>query len=140
SSRRLFCRSSGWGCSRRKPHWAGSSRSPGNVRGRPGRFSVLDWGDAVIGNPILDRLRFCDWLSDVDRPTVELAWLHRWQEAVSGCEPDRAATLLRPVAPLLGAVTYQRFLDLIEPDEHPYHAPDPLACLLAADRLARRER
>jgi len=40
------------------------------------------------------------------------------------------------VAPLLGAVTYQRFLDLIEPDEHPYHAADPPACFLDAASLA----
>jgi len=108
---------------------------PGNVCGRPGRFTVLDWGDAVVGNPILDRLRFCDWLTDADRPVVESAWSRRWQDKVPACAPDRAATLLRPVSPLLGAITYQRFLDLIEPDEHPHHAADPLACLLDADRL-----
>jgi hypothetical protein len=26
-------------------------------------------------------------------------------------------------------VLYQEFLDNIEPDEHPYHRGDPLACL-----------
>jgi len=109
---------------------------PGNIRGRPGRFTVLDWADCVIGNPILDRLRFCDWLPEADRPAVESAWSRRWRDAVPGCAPDRAAALLRPVAPLLGAVTYQRFLDLIEPDEHPYHAADPRACLLDAASLA----
>jgi hypothetical protein len=111
---------------------------PGNVRGRPGRFTVLDWSDAVVGNPILDLLRFRDWLAEADRPAVQSACSRWWRDAAPGCDPDRTAALLRPVAPLLGAVTYQRFLDLIEPDEHPYHAADPRACLLDADRLAQR--
>jgi hypothetical protein len=40
--------------------------------------------------------------------------------------------LLRPVAPLLGAVVYGNFLQNIEPSEWPYHALDVPSCLKAA--------
>ena len=49
-----------------------------------------------------------------------------------GCDPVRAVSLLRPVAPLLGAVVYGGFLASIEPDEWPYHALDVPNCLNAA--------
>lgn len=36
----------------------------------------------------------------------------------AGCRPYRAADLVRSLAPLLAAWTYQEFLDGIEPSEH----------------------
>jgi len=53
--------------------------------------------------------------------------------------PDRAAQLLRSVAALRGAVTYQRFLDSTKQDEHPYHLDAPLGCLRQAAALAEQE-
>lgn len=112
---------------------------PGNVRGDNGRFVVLDWGDGAVGSPILDQLTFRARLDAADRERVRTASDAVWQEMVPGCDPSRAARLLRPVHALTGAVTYQRFLDAIEPDEQPYHATDPLSCLRAAAALAASE-
>lgn len=47
-----------------------------------------------------------------------------WRELVPGCEPERAAELLRPLSPLIGAVTYAEFVRQIEPDERIYHNDD----------------
>lgn len=49
-----------------------------------------------------------------------------------GVGPVAGLHPMEPVAELLDAVTYQRFLDHVEPDEHPYHAGDPLTCPLRA--------
>jgi hypothetical protein len=51
---------------------------------------------------------------------------------VPGCEPERAASLLEPVAALRQAVIYQSFLDGIEPAERVYHASDPALWLQRA--------
>ncbi|HEY5882781.1 MAG TPA: phosphotransferase [Nakamurella sp.] len=110
---------------------------PGNVRGTPGRFAILDWGDSGVGNPMLDQLAFGAPLNPPDRVACEQLWARLWGAAVPGCDADRAADLLRPVGALHGAVTYQRFLEHIEPDEHPYHAGDPVAMLRLAAATAR---
>ncbi|MEV4516136.1 aminoglycoside phosphotransferase family protein [Dactylosporangium sp. NPDC049525] len=104
---------------------------PGNVRSADGvPPAVLDWGDAYLGHPGFDILRLCIGLSS---PAALLdRWASLWQAAVPGCDPLRAVTLLRPVAPLLGAVVYGAFLDNIEPSEWPYHAEDVPNCLNAA--------
>lgn len=101
---------------------------PGNVRSADGvPPAVLDWGDAFLGHPGFDVLRLCGGL---DSPTALLTrWAGLWQAAVPGCDPLRAVTLLRPVAPLLGAVVYGTFLANIEPSEWPYHAEDVPSCL-----------
>jgi Phosphotransferase enzyme family len=111
----------------------------GNVRGDAGRFVVLDWGDGAVGSPILDQLTFIARLGVDDRERVLAAWDAVWRDAVPGCDPSRSASLLGPVHALAGAVTYQRFLDEIEPDERPYHARDPLTCLHAAAHAARQD-
>ena len=109
---------------------------PGNVRGTPGRFAILDWGDSGVGHPMIDQYAFGQGLAAADRESVERAWAQEWQRAVPGCDAGRAAALLRPVAALHGAVVYRTFLDNIEPDEHPYHAGDPLALLRHAADIA----
>jgi hypothetical protein len=110
---------------------------PGNLRGADGRLRLLDWGDAGVGHPLLDQAAFCERLTDQDRAHVLQTWRRLWQRAVPGCEPDRAAHLLGPVAALRGAVVYQRFLDAIEPDERPYHATDPDVWLRRAAAFGR---
>ena len=107
---------------------------PGNVRGRPGVFAVLDWGEAGAGNPAFDVLTLTAGLDDADAGRVVTLLADGWRRRVPGADLLRAVELLRPVAPLLGAVTYQEFLDAIEPDEYPYHAGDPVDCLRAAAR------
>ena len=53
-----------------------------------------------------------------------------------GCDPDRAAALLAPVAALRQALIYRTFLDGIEPDERVYHANDPGTWLRRAAALS----
>lgn len=104
---------------------------PGNVRSSDGvRPAALDWGDAFLGHPGFDILRLSVGLASstalLDR------WASLWRAAVPGCDPLRAVALLRPVAPLLGAVVYGAFLENIEPSEWPYHLEDVPNCLKAA--------
>jgi len=108
---------------------------PGNVRGVAGRFAILDWGDSVVGHPMIDQLAFGQRLDSDDREAVERQWAREWRAALPGCDAGRAAGLLKPVAALYGAVVYQRFLDNIEPAEHPYHAGDALASIRHAADL-----
>ncbi len=109
---------------------------PGNARGEPGRFTLLDWGDAAIGHPALDFLRLHDWVLPADRGPATEHWVADWSRRVPGCDARRAAELARPWLQLMGAVTYRRFLDHIEPSEHPFHAADPARCLRAAVAVA----
>ncbi|KUL32748.1 phosphotransferase family protein [Actinoplanes awajinensis] len=104
---------------------------PGNVRtdGEAG-LVIIDWGDSGVGHPAFDLLRLTDGL-DNPEPLVA-AWAQRWRETAPGCEPERAVELLRPVAGLLGAVTYAGFLAHIEQSEWPYHAGDVPERLTAA--------
>ncbi|WP_197429781.1 aminoglycoside phosphotransferase family protein [Auraticoccus cholistanensis] len=105
---------------------------PGNVRGTAGRHVVLDWSDAAVGHPLGDELAFCRGLGAEDRARVRAAWASAWRRAVPGCEPERAAELLRPVMPLLAALLYADFCAQIEPDERVYHARDVPAALRQA--------
>lgn len=121
---------------------------PGNVRRRtddPAAPPVLlDWGDSGIGHPLLDQAAFLDRIQPADVPAVRAHWSAAWRDACPGCDPDRAAALLAPVAALVKACVYRRFLDGIEPDEHPYHRDDvpdwlrraAMACRADADGVA----
>lgn len=110
---------------------------PGNVRiGDDGRLTIMDWGDCYLGHPALDVLRLTEGL-DEPEPVLR-QWAYRWERTVPGSEPRRAAELMRPMAMLWAAQTYARFLDAIEPAEHPYHAADVPEQLAAAVRAATR--
>jgi aminoglycoside phosphotransferase (APT) family kinase protein len=112
----------------------------GNIRGdhgrAPGRFTILDWGDSGVGNPLLDQLAFERFLRPDDRAAVAAEWSRLWRARSAGSDPDRAAALLRPVTALREAAVYQRFLDRIEPDERRYHDGDPVAELRKAVLLS----
>lgn len=108
----------------------------GNVRGPLGRLVLLDWGDAGVGHPLLDQAAFLDRLPEADRAAVAREWSSLWRRAVPGSDPDRAASLLAPVAALRQAVVYRCFLDGIEPDERVYHAADPAVWLARAADLS----
>lgn len=97
---------------------------PGNVRGVDRDLVLLDWGDCGVGHPLLDLPAFLDRIPRADVVPVRERWLGRWREIVPGSDPERAAALLAPVAAARQAVIYQRFLDGIEPSEHPYHRAD----------------
>lgn len=102
--------------------------SPGNVRRRTDDSAappvLIDWGDSGIGHPLLDQTAFLDRIPTADVPAVRARWAAAWRRARRGCDPDRAARLLAPVAALVKACVYRRFLDGLEPDEHPYHRDD----------------
>ena len=107
---------------------------PGNARGDGGRLVLMDWGDCGVGHPVLDQPAM---LSRLEASTAELvrdAWDRAWRDAVPGADPRRAAALLAPLAAARQAVVYQRFLDHIEPSEHPYHRDDPALWLREAAR------
>ena len=97
---------------------------PGNVRGAPGRLALLDWGDSGIGHPLFDQPAFLSRIDPADGPAVRDHWHEAWRRSLPGSDPDRASSLLAPVAAARQAVIYQRFLDNIEPSEHPYHHAD----------------
>jgi len=110
---------------------------PGNWRRDGTELTLLDWGDARVGNPVLDLRAFVERLEgDALRERTTTAWVEAWRRAVPGSDPARALTLLAPVAELVAAATYQRFLEHIEATERVYHARDPLNHLGAALALS----
>ena len=108
---------------------------PGNFRGLSSDVTLLDWGDSGIGHPLLDQAAFLDRVPEAVRERVRSHWLGLWRAAVPGSDPARAAELLAPIAAARQAVIYRRFLDHIEPAEHPYHWHDPAAWLSRAAAL-----
>ena len=106
---------------------------PGNFRGRGSELTLLDWGDSGIGHPLLDQPAFLNALPPQLAGEARRHWLGLWRQ--TGVDPDRAAALLAPVAAARMAAVYQRFLDNIEPSEHPYHRSDPADCLRRAAAL-----
>ena len=94
-----------------------------------------DWGDSVVGHPMLD-------VAVLERPGTPFRdklvsyWLDAWKLARPESDPHRAWPLVRPLAALLGAVVYQRFLDGIERSERVYHEGDVVPCLERAAELA----
>lgn len=114
---------------------------PGNLRGDlgdtdGGRLVLLDWGDCGVGSPLLDQGAFLSRVGEHDRARVAEHWSSLWRAAVPGCDPERAAQLLRPVTALRAAVLYAGFLAAVEPSERVYHATDPGRCLREAAGLA----
>ncbi|MEX0853863.1 MAG: aminoglycoside phosphotransferase family protein [Bauldia sp.] len=110
---------------------------PGNFRGDWDRLFLLDWGDSGVGHPLLDQPAFLERIGGRESEAVRGQWTRLWLEAAPGSDPARAATLLAPIAAARQAVIYQRFLDSIEPAEHPYHRADPALWLQRTAELAR---
>lgn len=108
---------------------------PGNARGTGTALTVLDWGDCGVGHPLLDEPAFLDRVPSNRRRSLRTSWHRRWREAVPGCDPERAAALLEPVAAARQATIYQLFLDNIEASERPYHRDDPRHWLQRTARL-----
>jgi Ser/Thr protein kinase RdoA (MazF antagonist) len=98
---------------------------PGNWRSDGRRRVVFDWCEAGRGHPACDLLRLTEWLPAPLAGSAAELWTAGWRAAVPGCDPRRAVELVRPVQHLEAALTYQGFLDGIEPDERPYHEGDP---------------
>jgi hypothetical protein len=98
----------------------------GNVIHDGASFTIVDWGDAAIGNPAYDAVRM------PGEPEVLAAWAKLWPDH----DALRAAELLQPVELLRQAVVYHTFMAKIEPSEWPYHADDVRRCLQTAVDLA----
>ena len=112
---------------------------PGNLRGDGQALTLLDWGDSGVGHPLLDLTAFLASIpADVVDP-VRTHWLQRWREALPSSNPVRASALLAPIAAARQAVIYRKFLDNIEPSEHPYHRADPARWLGRTAALLRAE-
>lgn len=108
---------------------------PGNSRGDGTRLVILDWGDSGVGHPLLDQPALLEDVAPADAAALRAQWAALWRTAVPGCDPDRAAELLAPVAAIRHAAVYQNFLDRIEPDERVYHALDPADWLRRTARI-----
>jgi hypothetical protein len=105
---------------------------PGNVRSDGSSMVIIDWGDCLIGHPVLDLLRLRDWEFAGPAPELAARWCEFWRRTVPGCDPERVLDLIGPIAALRGALVYGAFVRAIEPSEHGYHAADVLTAMRAA--------
>ncbi len=112
---------------------------PGNLRGDDRSLVVLDWGDSGVGHPLLDQPAMFDRAPVEAVEPLRDQWSAEWEAAVPGSDPRRAARLLAPVAAARQAVIYRKFLDNIEPSEHPYHGADPSNWLARTAEIVRAE-
>ena len=112
---------------------------PGNLRGDGDSLTLLDWGDSGIGHALLDVPAMLDRAPADAGEALGQRWALDWQAAAPGSDPSRAAWLLRPIGAARQAVIYQKFLDNIEPSEHPYHRADPADWLGRTAALLRGE-
>jgi hypothetical protein len=112
---------------------------PGNLRGDDRSLVLLDWGDCGVGHPLLDQPAMFDRAPQDAVGPLRDQWAAEWEAAIPGSDPRRAARLLAPVAAARQAVIYRKFLDSIEPSEHPYHRADPANWLVRAAELVRAE-
>jgi hypothetical protein len=112
---------------------------PGNLRGDDRSLVLLDWGDCGVGHPLLDQPAMFDRAPANAVEPLRDQWTSEWEAAVPGSDPRRAALLLAPVAAARQAVIYRKFLDNIEPSEHPYHSADPSNWLARTAQLVRGE-
>jgi hypothetical protein len=110
---------------------------PGNVRCTERELVLLDWGDSGIGHPMLDLPAFLERVPPEYVEAIKEHWVRAWLSKLPGCEPDRAAGLIAPIAAARQAVVYRRFLDNIEPSEHVYHRHDPADWLRRAAELSK---
>ena len=105
---------------------------PGNWRSDGTNRVIVDWADAFIGHPALDVQRLHDFLPAVKHPHVTDVWRTAWKNHAPNSDPLRAIRPMKVLGYLTYALTYQRFLDNIEPTERIYHQDDPAICLRAA--------
>ena len=110
---------------------------PGNWRRDGDRLTLLDWGDVAVGHPVFDMRAFVERLEGPGlQARTREHWVRQWRRRVPGSDAARAARLMAPVAELVAAATYQRFLDHIEETERVYHDHDPVDRFRAAVLVA----
>lgn len=97
---------------------------PGNFVGDGSRLTLLDWGDAGVGHPLLDQSAMLTPQSSANERRLRTHWAAAWRRCHPGADIEAATRLVEPLAALRRAVIYQRFVDAIEPAERPYHQDD----------------
>ncbi|MEU0092286.1 aminoglycoside phosphotransferase family protein [Kribbella sp. NPDC006257] len=105
---------------------------PGNWRSDGVNGRIVDWADSYIGHPATDIERLRGWLPAEKQGHAVETWTTAWKQHLPGCDPLAALEPIKVIARLLGAVTYQRFLDNIETSERIYHEDDPTSEVRAA--------
>lgn len=113
---------------------------PGNVRGIGNDLTILDWGDAGVGHPLLDVPAFMDPALPEMESSLREHWIAAWRTVYPKSDPARAWKTIAPIAAARKAVIYRGFLDNIEPSEYPYHRDDPRDCLQRTAEILRSER
>jgi len=98
---------------------------PGNWRSDGSGATFVDWSDWSRGHPATDVLRLAAYLPPERWRVAVRAWVDAWTAVLPGANPAAAIPLLTPLDHLQAALTYQGFLDHIEPDEYRYHLSDP---------------
>lgn len=97
---------------------------PGNFVGDGRRLTLLDWGDAGVGHPLLDQSAMLMPQSSADEARLRAHWAVAWRRRHAGADVEGAARLVEPLSALRRAIVYQRFVDAIEPAERAYHRDD----------------
>jgi len=105
---------------------------PGNWRSDGIRRLVVDWADSYRGHPATDIDRLLGWLPAERHPEIIATWTTAWREHYPASKPHLALKPIKVLARISAAVTYQRFLDNIEPAERVYHEGDPASQICAA--------
>lgn len=98
---------------------------PGNWIGDGRRLVLVDWGDSVVGQPMLDVLAFLARIADeAVRDRVRAVFVDAWRRHRPSSDPERAMELAHRVEALRRAAVYREFLDGIEETERDYHEGD----------------
>jgi Ser/Thr protein kinase RdoA (MazF antagonist) len=106
---------------------------PGNWIGDGSRLVLVDWGDSLVGHPMLDVLAFLQRTpAGAVRDHVRRVFVESWRAAAPRSDPDRAMSLIEPVEAVRRALVYRTFLDGIEETERDYHEADVPAMLRLA--------
>jgi len=112
---------------------------PGNWIEHEGNLVLVDWGDCCVGHPMFDTAPLLGSTEHAPlRQRLRHAWVDAWRSAAPESDPERAVTLIPPLAALRQALVYRMFLDRIEPSEHRCHAQDVPDWLRKAIVLASR--
>lgn len=96
----------------------------GNARGDDEHLTILDWGEATVGHPVLDVVTLTLDLTPADAAPILDAWVEQWRRTAPRSDPARALALGRPFHGLRNAALYAHFVANIEATERPYHAAD----------------
>jgi aminoglycoside phosphotransferase (APT) family kinase protein len=112
-----------------------SDNHPGNARLSPDGVTILDWGEAFVGNPVTDILSLCSGLAPAEAAPLFDEWCAKWKDVAPHSRPQLALEAAPFVAAMHGAATYAHFLHHIEETEWPYHREDVPRCLRAAQEL-----